>query len=392
MRTVIEFYDKDIIKNIMGVLALKPDRVVFLYDSELKDHHAFTSLENCFRVHIPNLIFETRSVDINNLNGMYTAAELVIRGSDESFVDLTGGSEMMIIAGYKTAAIPNNTVVHTDLIRGFVFDVETNAVIANLPKLSLSDFFNARGAVLSGNSHNAPQPEDFDIILDMGGHIFRNQKTWKELCSFIQTSMGKTLPYDLFLHGKNIFGKNIEQVEFLLDKFQENGFIKNLFISKNSISCEFTDTNAKAYLISFGVWLELYVYITAVRSGAFDDVALGMMIDWDMYDQLQINNEIDVVISDNSVPVFVSCKFTEANTAALNELVIAKKRLGGWFSKGVIVTFGEEKSKNMGTYQRAKSLGLELLDRSDVMSPYFQQKLVASIKEHDLVKLKWKKI
>ncbi|MBQ7241957.1 MAG: hypothetical protein IJS35_04150, partial [Firmicutes bacterium] len=133
MRTVIEFYDKDIIKNIMGVLALKPDRVVFLYDSELKDHHAFTSLENCFRVHIPNLIFETRSVDINNLNGMYTAAELVIRGSDGSFVDLTGGSEMMIIAGYKTTAIPNNTVVHTDLIRGFVFDVETNAVIANLP-------------------------------------------------------------------------------------------------------------------------------------------------------------------------------------------------------------------------------------------------------------------
>ena len=28
-----------------------------------------------------------------------------------------------------------------------------------------------------------------------------------------------------------------------------------------------------------------------------------------------------------------------AQVAALNELLIAKKRLGGWFSKGIIVTF-----------------------------------------------------
>ena len=392
MRTVIEFYDKDIIKNILGVLALRPERVVYLYDSELKDRHAFVSLENCFKAHIPDIIVESYPVNINDINCMYDAAKRIIAESSESFVDLTGGSELMIIAGHKTEDLPHNKTVHTDIIGGRIFHIETNETLAQIPRLSLKDFFNARGAVLSGNSHNAPNPEDFDNILDMCGHIFRNQKPWKELCSFIQTAMGKTLPYDLLLHGKNIFNKSMDAIPFLLEKFEENGFIKHLSVSKNSISFEFKDETAKSYLISFGVWLELFVYINAVKSQAFDDVALGMMIDWDMYDQIQINNEIDVVISDNSVPVFVSCKFTEANTAALNELLIAKKRLGGWFSKGVIVTFGEEKSKNTGTYQRALSLGLELLDRDDVLSKDFQRRLVSSIKEHDLVKLKWKKI
>lgn len=392
MRTVIEFYDKDNIKNIMGILALKPEKAVYLYDRELKDETVFLALENCFKVHIPDIIVETYPVNINDINSMYSTAKKVILENTQCFVDLTGGSELMIIAGYKTNTLRHNKAVHTDIISGKVFDIETNAEIAKIPKLSLTDFFNARGAALSGNSHSAPSPEDFDRILNMCQFVFRNPKTWKDLCSFIQTSMGKTLPYDLFLHNKNIFHKNIGKIELMLEKFRENGFIKNLSVTKNSISFEFCDKNAKAYLISYGIWMELYVYISAVKSNAFDDVALGMMIDWNVYDKMQVNNEIDVVISDNSVPVFVSCKFTEANVPALNELLIAKKRIGGWFSKGVIVTFGEEKVKNTGTYQRAQSLGIELLDKSDVLSSDFQQKLVSAIKGHDLVKLKWVKL
>lgn len=55
------------------------------------------------------------------------------------------------------------------------------------------------------------------------------------------------------------------------------------------------------------------------------------MIDWDVYDGVRIGgNEIDVVLMDDSLPVFISCKLRDADTAALNELLIAKKRLGGW--------------------------------------------------------------
>jgi len=95
---------------------------------------------------------------------------------------------------------------------------------------------------------------------------------------------------------------------------------------------------------------------------------------------------------DDSLPIFISCKLRDADTAALNELLIAKKRLGGWFSKGIIVTFGKERKGNTGTYKRAQELGLELLDAADILSDDFGQRLVKTIREHDLVSLKWKKV
>ena len=36
-RTLIEYYDKDVLKNIMGSLTLHPDKVIFLYDSGMQD-------------------------------------------------------------------------------------------------------------------------------------------------------------------------------------------------------------------------------------------------------------------------------------------------------------------------------------------------------------------
>ena len=37
MVTVIKYFDKDAIKNILAVLSIKPDKVVFLYDKEIKN-------------------------------------------------------------------------------------------------------------------------------------------------------------------------------------------------------------------------------------------------------------------------------------------------------------------------------------------------------------------
>ena len=102
-------------------------------------------------------------------------------------------------------------------------------------------------------------------------------------------------------------------------------------------------------------------------------------------------NEIDVILMDHSMPVFISCKLRDADTAALNELLIAKKRVGGWFSKGVVVTFSKEKTEGSGTYKRAQELGLELLDSSDILAEDFGNRLVKAIREHDLVSLKLKK-
>ena len=119
---------------------------------------------------------------------------------------------------------------------------------------------------------------------------------------------------------------------------------------------------------------------------------LGAMVDWDIYDDKSVpGNEIDVIFTDNSLPVFVSCKLTDVTTAAINELVLERKRLGGWFSKAIIVAFSDEKVLESGSYKRAVEFGVELLDKSDILSDDFGDRLVKAVSGHDLVSLKWKK-
>ena len=66
--------------------------------------------------------------------------------------------------------------------------------------------------------------------------------------------------------------------------------------------------------------------------------------------------------------------------------------MGGWYSKGVMVSLSKEKKIHTGTYRRAKELGLEFLDATDIRADDFGERLVRVIKDHDLVDLKWKKI
>ncbi len=58
MKVLIEFYDKDVLKNIVAPLTLRPEKVVYLYDSGLRDGTAFRSLETCFRRHMPDIRLE----------------------------------------------------------------------------------------------------------------------------------------------------------------------------------------------------------------------------------------------------------------------------------------------------------------------------------------------
>ena len=53
--TLIEYFDKDTIKNILAVLTLKPERVVYIYDSAITDGRYFDALKKCFRKHIPHI-------------------------------------------------------------------------------------------------------------------------------------------------------------------------------------------------------------------------------------------------------------------------------------------------------------------------------------------------
>ncbi len=397
MTTVIEFYDKDVIKNILGVLSYKPDKVVYIYDSELRDMNRFVSLEKCFKKYFPEIQVEKRSVNILSVNDIIDTTGDVLKENENCIVDLTGGSELMIIGGYRAACENNAKLIYVDIIKGQILDIKTGKEVLKTATMTLEDFVDARGAQFIGTSHDEPVEEEFDRILTMCRYLFTHLNKWKKTCTFLQVAMSNSSSGEVDLRIRSEIkqkdGRRLSPYEETLFEFQKNGFIKDLYFSGKYVVFTFCSKRYKSYMINYGVWLEMYVYIHAKRTKMFQDVKLGTMIDWDAYDgKIVAGNEIDVILQDGSMPVFISCKLRAADTAALNELTIAKKRLGGWFSKSVIVCFGEDKTLKNGTYNRARELGIEMLDKSDVLSNNFGERLVNAIKSHDLVNLKWKKI
>ncbi len=399
MKVLIELYDKDTLKNIMAPLTLRPDKVVYLYDRGLTERNVFRSLITCFRKSMPQIIVEAIPVDISSVKTLRAAVCRVAERYEAAncTLDLTGGSELMMIAAYQAGVEMEIRMVHTDLAQSRIMDIETDAIVAETTTLTLENFIDAKGACFMGESHQPPKEERYDAINRMARYLFLHLRDWKQTCSWLQTVAARGVSHDLRLESRRNIrtksGKPIAPKDAVLQEFQKNGFLKDLDLDKNNIRLRFCSLKDKQYCISYGVWLELYVYVAAASSGAFQDVKLGTMIDWDIYDGLTIGgNEIDVMLMEDSLPVFLSCKLRDADTAALNELLIAKKRLGGWFSKGIIVTFSREKQENTGTYQRCKMLGLEMLDERDILAEDFRDRLVRTVREHDLVSLKWKQM
>ena len=72
-----------------------------------------------------------------------------------------------------------------------------------------------------------------------------------------------------------------------------------------------------------GIWLELYTYLTAKKSGAFDDVQISVVVDWDGKPEANnLLNEIDVTATRGLRPLFVSCKIGTLNPAHINEIYV----------------------------------------------------------------------
>lgn len=396
---LIEFYDKDVLKNIVAPLTLRPKKVIYFFDNNMQDMMVFTALRKCLARNIPGIKIEHYPIDISSVEKISRQISRTIdrNGIEGCSIDLTGGSELMLLAGYQAGTKLNLPLLHTDLMRKNITDLSDDSLVAKIVPLTLEDFVDAKGACFIGESHRPPAEERFSAIEEMSKFLFERLSEWKYTCSFMQTVAARTLPHELYMESKwNIHMKNGKAVypdREILEKFQCMGFIHNLIIQGEYVQFTFHSIEDRQYCISFGVWLELYVYIAAKKAGVFHDVKLGTMIDWNAYDNITVaGNEIDVILMDDSLPVFISCKLRDADTAALNELLIAKKRLGGWFSKGIIVSYGKERKGNTGTYKRAQELGLELLDAGDIMAEDFGQRLVKAVREHDLVSLKWKRI
>ena len=125
---------------------------------------------------------------------------------------------------------------------------------------------------------------------------------------------------------------------------------------------------------------DLFVYIESHKIKNASEIIHSAVIDWVSDDGVdRAGNEIDVLLNIDSVPVSISCKLTDPDIEAVNEIQINKLRIAGRKGKGILVAFSSFKQNKTSTYYRAVELGIGILDKGDILSGNFAQRLEGEI-------------
>ena len=100
-------------------------------------------------------------------------------------------------------------------------------------------------------------------------------------------------------------------------------------------------------LQNHGIWLELFAYVSAKRSGLFSDVRTSVLVDWDgsEYNNKGTRNEVDVLAVHNVTPVFISCKMGVPTPLALSEIKMLSDKFGGERTQTVLLTAADVEKK-----------------------------------------------
>lgn len=373
----IEFFDDENLINLISILSVRPDKVCFIYDNRRFSKKDIDKIYNTCKLHIKDLQYETYSIDSKDINKIYDLILKLIADDEECTIDLTGGSNLMIIAGYK-AAIQNKRVkmIYIDTEKKEVLNLEDGQVISKTSSVSLEDYLSSIGAWFLPSSIEPPKVEEFDRIRKMSKYIFNNLSEWRKTSNYLQQSMS----FNPCLDFKNTYSYRINKSKYkpnkdLLIESEKLGFIKNLNIN-NMVSFSFPSQIYKHYMITYGVWLELFVYIEAHKLMNTSEIIHGAIIDWIADDGIdKAGNEIDVLLNVKSRPISISCKLTDPDIESVNEILVNTRRIGGRKGKGILVAFSDMKKNNSSTYVRAKNLDIGVLDKQDILSDNFAERL-----------------
>lgn len=246
-------------------------------------------------------------------------------------------------------------LMYADLYEDSIFEIHTLKVIKSIENITLEDYLNAKGAKTTGNSRHLPEREEYSKIVEMAEYIFDHLEQWKFLCQIFQK---KAIFEQFKLTFSTVNNEEGVDVVPLMNKFVENGFLETV----DHLYYSYPSKKYKEYLITYGIWLELYIYIKAEKY--FDDRRIGYMIDWNATDESgDPRNEIDVVVMKKSIPYFISCKMKKPTIYDLYEVGYLAYNFAGEITNGIMATTycAEETDRNFSIENRCKEMEIGMI-------------------------------
>lgn len=388
--TIMEIYDDEQIHNVLAITEFKPQNVVYIGTRKLKSKRIKSNIIACLR----SLGLESKcffySTDMLSLEAVTNELESILEDFPGMVIDLTGGSEVALVAIGMLAKEKNIPLMRYDKYdRKYrnIHNCPAAEMLVSSPHFTVQAFLRLAGGEIKNHGHLSVDHLDDDSAADIFKiwEIFKNNyKNWHRLVSFLQLASKRqsdTAP--LYVSTSKVIYSGEKPVNCdltMLRTLSRIGIIKNFEESESRISFDYKNELMRSCLIDVGVCLELFVFATATKSGEFDDVQLSVVVDWDGDLDARINtvNEIDVMLVKGQVPVFISCKSGNPSVVALNAIKTLSSKFGGQNGRAVLVTMSDVRNRDPYLYQRAADMGVMVIDYTDLVTDKLSKKLLTA--------------
>lgn len=396
MFTIIEFFDRDPLENVISLLMLKPDKVIFLGNEPLFNDNDIKNTESFIKRRLPEIKTEYIKTERYNFDGISTTLKNAVNSEDCCMIDLTGGKELFLVCAGITAKEHNVPMFHIDIANQRFIPVHNCEGFIKLhnPVLSVHDYILLNGGAINDSKQEYFKrnfsEEIFNDINLLWSFNASDPSKWNSIVKALEetTKLGSNSPADISVNC-NIYGIYEKcRDEFynnqILNNLISDGFITDFLLNPDGqISFKYKNAFTKSCLTEAGSILELYTYVTAKSLNYYDDVMVGVPINWEGNLQkgkfcADTTNEMDLILTKGVKPVFISCKNGFFEKEALYELDVVATRFGGKYVKKVLAAAmpPENSPKYAYLQQRAKEMNIELIDGISQMKTSEYKRLI----------------
>ena len=378
----IEFFDEDPIENVITSLHYKIDKTIFFGYTDIMEKRK-QDVSRFLKKYCGVKEVEFYELNESNLRIMMSDMSDCIKREREQgnklFFDLTGGESLLLVAIGALSRDFKIPMHMYDIQTKELFEYGGEGAVSlseyatySPVKLNLDGFISLYGGKINYSMHkdakNLDSPELSKDIENMWRISRKYHRKWLHysavLRSFKETTTGLTVQAD-----KGGFDKEkkknpaVGTVDYFLRFLKECegcGLICGLAYEKGMLKFAYKNERIKDYFWDGGSILEMYTFAKMKQQYPGEDCRVGVHIDWDgvIHSGGQdILNEIDVMVMDDNLPIFISCKIGNVNQMSLYELETVASQFGGKYVRKILAI---GKPLSAGYQLRAEAMDIEV--------------------------------
>ncbi len=403
--TAVEFFDRSPIANVVSSLTIYPDKIIFLGNGAMMQR--FDPLYRSFlKRRGLQIQLEYRSICMDDLDSIVATLTSIADSEPGCVFDLTGGRDLALVAmgivweRYRDKGLQ---LQRFNIQNSLVTDCDKDGkpLYQGKPALSVEEGILLHGGMVRRGNDGTYSwkltPEFMADVHAMWDICRQDPKGWNARLNVLSSARQRDEEREaleavislskLRARAKQV-KEDIKEIGKLLYGLHQAGLIVQYQESQQKISFHYKDHQVKKCLEKAGTALEMEVLVTARElleadgTPCYNDALCGVAIDWDgrfhhrTDEDKDTENEIDVLLMQGIVPVYISCKNGQVEDVELYKLDTVARRFGGPVARKALITSRLSMgASSLAHYrQRARDMGIQLVENAcDLERPEFRQ-------------------